>query len=174
MFDVSEKLVVGQPDEIFGVSPLNWEDSSWRQLSLVNDEEFISLPHAKIYVFSDSVLCLGKVNQNPTSNTVWEEQLGWFKDSPHCSSSAKSKSSWPKWATHHNSKDELSSCRCSMTSYGDLKTMNGNAVPTPHLSLFLQNDSQQDVGHSSDLDQKRSGILLTLTNHEENGTESLN
>ena len=32
--------------------------------------------------FSDSVLCLGKVNQNPTSHTVWEEQLSWFKDSP--------------------------------------------------------------------------------------------
>ena len=22
-----------------------------------------------------------KMNQNPTSNTVWERQLGWFKDS---------------------------------------------------------------------------------------------
>ena len=49
---------------------------------MVNDEEVISLSHAKVYVFSDSVLCLGKVNQNPTSNTVWEQQLGWFKDSP--------------------------------------------------------------------------------------------
>ena len=37
---------------------------------------------AKVYVFSDSELCLGKVNQNPTSNTVWERQLGWFQDSP--------------------------------------------------------------------------------------------
>ena len=24
---------------------------------------------------------LEKVNQNPTSNTAWEQQLGWFKDS---------------------------------------------------------------------------------------------
>ena len=32
--------------------------------------------------FSDSVLCLGKVTPNPASNTVWEEQLSWFKDSP--------------------------------------------------------------------------------------------
>ena len=48
-------------------------DSPWRQLSSVNDEEVISLTHAKVYVFSDSVLCLGKVIQNPTSNTVWEE-----------------------------------------------------------------------------------------------------
>ena len=29
----------------------------------------------------DSVLRLGKVNQNPTSNTAWEQQLDWFKDS---------------------------------------------------------------------------------------------
>ena len=49
--------------------------------SLVNDEEVISLSHAKVYVFSDSVLCLGKMNQNPTSNTVRERQLEWFKDS---------------------------------------------------------------------------------------------
>ena len=37
--------------------------------------------HAKVNVFSDSVSCLGKVNQNPTSNNVWEEKLSWFKDS---------------------------------------------------------------------------------------------
>ena len=81
MFDISEKLIVGQSDEIFGVSQISWENSPWKQLSLVNDEEVISLSHAKVYVFSDSVLCLGKVNQNPTSNTVWERQLDWFKDS---------------------------------------------------------------------------------------------
>ena len=80
-FDISEKFIVGQSDEIFGVTQINWEDSSWRQLSLVNDEEVISLSHAKVYVFSDSVLCLGKVNQNPTSNTVREEKLSWSKDS---------------------------------------------------------------------------------------------
>ena len=78
MFDISEKLIAGQSDEIFGVSQISWEDSPWKQLSLVNDEEVISLSHAKFYVFSDSVLCLGKMHQNPTSNTAWEEQLGWF------------------------------------------------------------------------------------------------
>ena len=38
MVDISERLVVGQSDEIFGVSPINWEDSSWKKLSLVNNE----------------------------------------------------------------------------------------------------------------------------------------
>ena len=63
------------------MSQISWENYPWKHLSLVNDEEVISLSHAKVYVFSDSVLCLGKVNQNPTSIKVWEQQLGWFKDS---------------------------------------------------------------------------------------------
>ena len=48
---------------------------------IFGDEEVVSLSHTKVYVFSDFVVCLGKVNQNPQSNTVWEEQLSWFKDS---------------------------------------------------------------------------------------------
>ena len=66
MFDISEKLISEQSDEIYGVNTINREDSSWKQLSLVNDEEVISLSHAKVYVFSDSVLCLGKMSENPT------------------------------------------------------------------------------------------------------------
>ena len=120
MFDISEKLIVVQSDEIYGVTPIYWEDPSWKQLSLVGDEEVISLSHAKVYVFSDSVLCLGKMHQSPQSNTVWENKLTWFKsssqyrtldtidgepmefelnisqDSPHCSLSVKSKSSCQK------------------------------------------------------------------------------
>ena len=104
----------------------------------------------------------------------WNSSGMFSQDSLHCSSSKKSKRSWTKWADPNNSKDELFSCRCLMTSHGDLKTMNGNALLTPHLCLYLQKDFHQDVGHSSDLDQKRSDILLTLTDQEENGIESLN
>ena len=79
MFDISEKLIVGQSDENFGVSQISWEDSPWRQLSLINDEEVTSLSHAKVDVFSDSVLCLGKMSENPLSKNVWEDKLTWFK-----------------------------------------------------------------------------------------------
>ena len=61
-----------------------------------------------------------------------------------------------------------------MTSYGELKTMNRNVLLTLQLCLYLQKDFQQDVGHSSHLDQKQSGILLTMKDHKEDGTESLN
>ena len=114
MIDTSEKLIVGQSDEIYGVKTKNWGDSAWKHSSLIGNEEVVSLSRAKVYVFSDSVLCLGKMNENPQSNTLWEDKLTWFKsspeyraldrivgesmeyesqDSPHCSSATKSKSS---------------------------------------------------------------------------------
>ena len=85
MFDISEKLITEQSDEVCGMSTTHWEHSSWKYLSLVGDEEVISLSYAKVYVFSDSVLCLGKMNENPQSNYAWEDRLTWFKSSSECS-----------------------------------------------------------------------------------------
>ena len=51
-------------------------------MSLIGDEHNINLQRTKVYVFSDSVLCLGKMNENPRSNIEWEERLEWFKRSP--------------------------------------------------------------------------------------------
>ena len=78
MFDISEKLMAEQSDEIYGVSTINWEHSSRKQLSLVGDEEVTSLSLPKVFVFSDSVLRLGKMSENPLSNIVWEDKLTWF------------------------------------------------------------------------------------------------
>ena len=50
-------------------------------MSFIGDEQDISLQRTKVYVFSDSVLCLGKMNENPRSNIAWEERLTWFKRS---------------------------------------------------------------------------------------------
>ena len=75
MFDISEKLIAEQSNEIRGVNTINWDDFSWKHLSSIEYEEVISLSHAKVYVFSESVLCLGKMNENPQSNTVWEDKL---------------------------------------------------------------------------------------------------
>ena len=64
MFDIPEKLITEQSDEIYGVNTINWEDSSWKYLYFVGDEEVISLLHTKVHVFSDSVICVGKMNEN--------------------------------------------------------------------------------------------------------------
>ena len=62
MFDIPEKLIVGQSDEIFGVSQISWESFPWKQSSLVNDEEVISLSHAKVYVFCLNNACMNDVH----------------------------------------------------------------------------------------------------------------
>ena len=42
---------------------------------LIGDETVISLQRTKVYVFSDSVLCLGKVLQHPNSNEAWKNRV---------------------------------------------------------------------------------------------------
>ena len=60
IFDISARLVSEQ-DEISGVETIGWENLSWKYLSLIFEEKIINLQRTKVYVFSDSVLCLGKI-----------------------------------------------------------------------------------------------------------------
>ena len=80
MFNMSAKLVSEQ-EEISGLETIGWENHSWKYMSLIGDERIINLQRLKVYVFSDSVLCLGKIHQNPESNTAWEERIGWITTS---------------------------------------------------------------------------------------------
>ena len=74
MFDIFTRLVSEQ-DEISGVETIGWENHSWKYLSLIGDERVINLQRTKFNVFSHSVLCLGKIHENPQSNSAWEERL---------------------------------------------------------------------------------------------------
>ena len=61
------------------------ERISWRQLSLIRDETVINLQSSKVHVFSDSVLCLGRVLQHLESNEAWKNRIAGVKallDSP--------------------------------------------------------------------------------------------
>ena len=80
MFDESAKLVSEQ-DEIFKVDTILWEKHFWKYLSLIGDEIIIIRQRAKIYVFSDSVLCFGRVHQHPKSNEVWKDKIRWITTS---------------------------------------------------------------------------------------------
>ena len=80
MFDISTRLVSEQ-DEISGLETIGWEYHSWKYLSLIGDERVTNLQRTKVYVFSDSVLCLGKIFENTQSIDAWEQRLGWLKSS---------------------------------------------------------------------------------------------
>ena len=74
MFDISTKLVSEQ-DEISNLETIGWEKHSWKYLSLIGDERIINLQRTKIFVLSDSVLCLGKIHQSPDSNEAWKKRI---------------------------------------------------------------------------------------------------
>ena len=74
MFDVTAQLVNNQA-EIHGLDKIQWEKNSWKRLSLIGDETVINIQSTKVYVFSDSVLCLGRVLQHPDSNEAWKNRV---------------------------------------------------------------------------------------------------
>ena len=78
MFDVTAQLVNNQ-DEIHGLDKIQWEKNSWKRLSLIGDETVINLQSTKVYVFSHSVLCLGKVLQHPESNEAWKNRVAGIR-----------------------------------------------------------------------------------------------
>ena len=66
MFDISEKLITEQSDEIYGVHTFNWCDSAWKHLSLIGGEEVVSLSRAKVYVFFRFCVMPWKDEREPT------------------------------------------------------------------------------------------------------------
>ena len=69
MFDISTRLVSEQ-DEISGLETIGWENHSWKFVSLIGEERMINLQRTKVYVFSDCVLCLGKMHEKPPKRTM--------------------------------------------------------------------------------------------------------
>ena len=74
MFDVPAQLVNNR-EEISCLDKIQYGKNCWTQLSLINDPVIINLQSTKVYVFSDSVLCLGKVLQHPECNEAWKNRV---------------------------------------------------------------------------------------------------
>ena len=70
--------MVSEQEEINNLDKISWKNHSWKQLSLIGDESVINLQRTKVYVFSDSVLCLGKILQHPESNEAWKKRIEWI------------------------------------------------------------------------------------------------
>ena len=121
---------------------------SWKCLSLIGDETDINLQRAKVYVFSDSVLCLGKIFENPESNDAWEQRLGWIKSSRNYRNFDRidgepMEFEWnifPGFNTlqlsehQKKSREEFCSCQCSTTFPVTEKAMKKNAWQMPKSS----------------------------------------
>ena len=58
--------------------------NSWKRLSLIGDETVINLQSTEVYVFSDSVLCLGRILQHLDSNEAWKNRIAGVKSVRRC------------------------------------------------------------------------------------------
>ena len=74
MFDITAQMIHND-EEIYCLDKIEYQRNTWTQLSLINDPVVIGLQSAKVYVFSDSVLCLGKVLQHPECNEAWKDRV---------------------------------------------------------------------------------------------------
>ena len=165
MFDISAKLV-GEQEEIFNVEKIHWEKHSWKHLSLIGDETVIILQRAKVYVFSDSVLCLGRVHQHPQSNEAWKERIGWiitdksYRDYDGINGEP-TEFEWNIFAG-------FTTLQLPVTR----KTMKKNVWHMPKSSPYLQRSLVLDNGHLLVPVPKRSGILWRRIVHKEFGITS--
>ena len=85
LFDISESWILNHRSEICGISTIEWHCIFWRRFTMLHNRA-IKLSKAKVHVYSDSVLCLGKMHEHPIAMEKWKEQIGWFlgvQTTPH-------------------------------------------------------------------------------------------
>ena len=183
MFDIFAKLVTEQ-DEISGLETIGWEKHSWKYLSLIGDETIINLQRAKVYVFSDSVLCLGKIHQHPESIESWKERIEWITSSQSYRdfdgiNGEPTEFEWNIFPgfdtlqlcgkvkdllsilgeTPEISQEEFLLCRCSTTFPVEQKTMKKNVWHMLKSYLCMQGSLVEDNGHLLVPVLRKSGIL---------------
>ena len=191
MFDVTAQLVNNQ-DEIKGLDKILWGKNSWKRLSLIGDETVINLQSTKVYVFSDSVLCLGKVLQHPESNEAWKNRVAGIRseksyrdyDAINGESTEFEWNIFPGFTTLQlcdKINDLLSYlgqtpetftgrifnlCQCSMTSPVIEKAIKKNVWQMPESSKYLQRNLVLDNGHLLVQVLRKSGILPRIVHKE--------
>ena len=69
-----ERLITDQT-EISGLTTIVWQQPMWRETTLLTDRA-VQFATAKTYVFSDSVLCLGGISDEPVK--ARESRIKWF------------------------------------------------------------------------------------------------
>ena len=70
----------GNAFEILNLSTMMYDFSPWMRTTLCLDQA-IKWAKAKAHVYSDSVLCMGRVHLPSEANVKWIEQIHYFQHS---------------------------------------------------------------------------------------------
>ena len=170
LFNITQKLILEHSEEILNVHRLESASLSWTR-SVLSHDQVIQWTKAKVLMYSDSVLCLVKMNDSKGASERWEGQVEEFKMSLSCKELTGIDGETLEFGCNilpgfslmqllHKIQDDLrernidlrnsqtgsSSCQCSTTSIGQEKE-------TMKFVFRLQ-----DTGRFSVLETNRSGI----------------
>ena len=179
-----EKLISGQTESA-GINLIDSQDLRWISAGLLHSRAH-RYATGKVYVFSDSVLCLGRMEddptnlgrtilsgiQRPTSSANWNRidgkpmEFEW-KILPGLETEATSKKFRIRWANYSViqpiSKTGTSSCQCSTTLMNGMQEEMKNYAKS--FRKVLQNTLDNFlavIGLSWGLDPRKSGAELTM------------
>ena len=74
LFDVSLRLIAENSVNIQNLSTMMYGFSPWMRMTLCH-VEVIRWAKAKVHVYSNSVLCLGRIRHPSEANIKWKEQI---------------------------------------------------------------------------------------------------
>ena len=74
LFNAAQKLILEHSEEILNVNTIDSASPSWTRSVLCHDQ-VIQWTKAKVRVYSNSVLCLGKMNESKEAIEIWEGQV---------------------------------------------------------------------------------------------------
>ena len=81
LFDITQKLILNQKNEILNVSTIEWQFTSWMRSTLLHDKA-LKLAKAKVFVYSDTFLCPRKMHGHPEAKEKWEGSASIFPREP--------------------------------------------------------------------------------------------
>ena len=190
MFDVTAQLVNNQ-EEIECLDKILWGKNSWTHLSLTGDETVINFQCTKVYVFSNSELCFGRILQHPNANEAWKNRVAGvqsgrsYRDYDGINGEStqfewnifpgfttlqlcdKKKISWTIWDKHQKfSQTEFFLYQCSLTSLVTKNATKMNVWQMPESSKSLRTNLVLINDHLLDKIPKRSGILQRMVHKE--------
>ena len=80
IFDITQKWILDHQAEILNVTTIDWTAPSLMRSTLTHDQ-VSTWTKAKVRVYSDSVLCLGKMSDHTEANRRWDNQVEEFRQS---------------------------------------------------------------------------------------------
>ena len=120
---MKQKRLISDQSEILG--PKTPKETTWRSTSLLCERAY-QITNAEVYIFSDSVLCVGEMGDDP--NAAWKNKIKWYSQNNHfkelnridgMNSSGKYSQDSRRWASSKRFKKLMEGIPCEPEHFND-------------------------------------------------------